>query len=398
LVKIFVKAFKTLAPAEGGARKKTAVPMGAAVDLLVALCNSSAANSPASAIARAAMMEAFGSSLGKDEGEENNEEDALTHIFSHLQVAAADMSFSALSPTELLRCVHLNAQVVFDKAGVHEDDKPMKEFLLWVGSAVVPGICERQDVAAGAAFTPREFFQLALKLVLAAMSDCFVLRVAVDANLAAAEEWVGACNKILKEEVGSSLPELIPFVSRICFAGFACKKDDESSLASTHSSAFSVLVEFLLLHLRPSSLPSNAPAAAAGSSSNKFVQDLLNKSSNRSVAEMCVQFVVDHVKTSKKRSGAECLKWEDSNATANLTMDLLKAAPEFASQAAAMYLNASLTKGRPDKRHTLLLAELFASSGAKSKKEVLDSLGGDKENAKALTAALTRGEDDVMDV
>jgi hypothetical protein len=398
LVKILVNAFKTLAPAEGRAKKKTALPMGAAVDLLVALCNSSVANSPASASARAALMEAFGSSLGKGEGEGNEEEDALARIFSLLQGAAADMSFSALSPTELLRCVHLNAQVVFDKAGVHEDDKPMKEFLRWVGSSVVPGIYEGHEAATEAAFTSREFFQLALKLVLAAMSDCLVLRVAIDANLAAAEKWVGACNRVLKEEVGSTLPELIPFVSRLCFAGFAYKKDDESSLASTHSSAFSVFVEFLLLHLRPSPLPADAPAEV--SSSNKFVQDLLNKSSNRSVAEMYVQFVVDHVKTSKKRSGVECLKWDESNAPANMTLDLLKAAPELANQAAAMYLNASITKGRSDNGHTLLLAELFASSGAKSKMEVLDSIG-DKENAKAtLASALTQGEweEDVMDV
>jgi hypothetical protein len=241
----------------------------------------------------------------------------------------------------------------------------------------------------------RLLFQVATDAVL--VVDAATLTI-IEANRAAAEKWVGACNRVLKEEVGSTLPELIPFVSRLCFAGFAYKKDDESSLASTHSSAFSVFVEFLLLHLRPSPLPADAPAEV--SSSNKFVQDLLNKSSNRSVAEMYVQFVVDHVKTSKKRSGVECLKWDESNAPANMTLDLLKAAPEPANQAAAMYLNASITKGRSDNGHTLLLAELFASSGAKSKMEVLDSIG-DKENAKAtLASALTQGEweEDVMDV
>jgi len=331
-------------------KESATVSISAALFLLDAIVN-----------AKEQQVAAFGARarIGGDFGS-GREGDLLTFVTVAAQKAAAGMNFTSLSPTELLRVIHMNASAAVAKTTLPADDldvtllDPVNQLVDWVSEVVLPGICGERAGATNL-FTPREFFQLALASVLAVFSDCVLLDISSALVVHAIERWMATLVAALQSDPSLALLELVPIVVRLC---------NISKPTIPVQKSCSLLWEFMLRHL----------AVMNGkdeSCTSKACLEILNGGAGQGLVKQTTDFVRDGVQVNKKRGGATKLKWGEDNASASSGLELLKTSARVGD--ACMYLAETLGEdaGAAD---SLILQDLLHCPALKTKPAALKSL------------------------
>ena len=358
-------SFEALGPVTSSRKKQDAfstVSASAAVDLLDAVVNS-----PEQRSSHALRIRVLNDYTVTGEGA-SKPSDLVTVVMAYVQSAALNMDFSVLSPTEILRCIHLQATAAVAKIAIdsNADVGPYNKLSDWMTERVIPGICGdvAEPIAANDLITQSEFFQLVSMTFMAVLSDCILVDLSPTLIMETAERWMAA----LVSGKNRFLPVLVPVVGRWC------------SITKPASRLFALSWELLVKNLSASD-ETTEPCP-----SKKLVT--MHLSSNKDSAILTVDLLL---KSIKKWGIEDKITWGNgAQEWAPQCLGLLIQSPHLSD--ACLHLAAALEKGEEDRGHTRLISDLFHSSKPVVQTELktkmkLDSLKENRWSA-ALLAAL----------
>ena len=355
-------SFEALGPVTSSRKKhdqRTNVSASAAVDLLDAVVNS-----PEQRASHALRIRVLNDYTVTGAGT-SKPSDLVTVVMSYVQSAALNMDFSVLSPTEILRCIHLQATAAVAKIAIdsNADVGPFNKLSDWMTERVIPGICGAEPTAANDLITPSEFFQLVSMTFMAVLSDCIFVDLSPSLIMETAERWMTA----LVTGENHILPVLVPVVGRWC------------SITKPTSRLFALSWELLVKNLSASDETTELCP------SKKLVT--MHLAGNKDAVILAVDLLI---KSIKKWGAVDKITWGVGDSWAPQLLTLIQQSPHVCD--ACLHLAAALEKGEGDRGHTRLISDLFHNSKPVVQTELKTKLNLDslKENrwSAALLAAL----------